>query len=72
MSRLCTISKEFLSRRPLGIRTTSPLYLSCVSNPFSQVQVVQATADGNEQAKRHDEGHNQSNCYPKVAAPSAC
>ena len=29
--------KEFLSRRPPEIRTTGPLYLSCVSNPSSQV-----------------------------------
>ena len=32
-----TIFKEFLSRRPPEIRTTGPLYLSCVSNPSSQV-----------------------------------
>ena len=32
-----TIFKEFLSRRPPEICTTGPLYLSCVSNPSSQV-----------------------------------
>ena len=30
-------SSKFLSRRPSEIRTTGPLYLSCVSNPSSQV-----------------------------------
>ena len=34
---LVTIFKEFLSRRPPKIHATSPLYLSCVSNPSSQV-----------------------------------
>jgi len=32
-----TIFKEFLSRRPPEIRTTGPLYLSCVTKPSSQV-----------------------------------
>ena len=32
-----TIFKEFLSRRPPEIRTTGPLYLSCVPKPSSQV-----------------------------------
>ena len=32
-----TIFKEFLFRLPPKIRTTGPLYLSCVSNPSSQV-----------------------------------
>ena len=34
-----TIFKEFLSRRPseIHVRTTGPLYLSCVKNPSSQV-----------------------------------
>ena len=31
------IFKEFLWRRPPELRTTGPLYLSCVSNPSSQV-----------------------------------
>ena len=37
MSRGVAIFKEFLSRRPPEIRTTGPLYLSCVPNPSSQV-----------------------------------
>jgi len=51
-----TIFKDFLSRRPPEIRPTGPLYLSCVSNPGILASLIQATADGIEQARRRDEG----------------
>ena len=41
--------KEFLSCRPPEIHTTGPLYLSCVKSILASL--VQATADGSEQAQ---------------------
>ena len=60
-----TIFKEFLSRRPPEIRPTGPLYLSCMSNHGILASLVQATADGNEQAQRHDEGFNKKKKRPR-------
>ena len=58
-----TIFKEFLSLRPSEIRTTSRLYLSCVSNPSSQVWYKRQPMS--EQAHRHDEGRNQRNDHAR-------
>ena len=44
----------FLWRRRPEIRTTSPVFLSCVLNPPSE-------ADESEQDRRHDEVHHKRN-----------
>ena len=53
------IFKEFLWGRPPELRTTGPLYLSCVKSVLASL--VQAAADGREQDQWHDEIRHRRN-----------